>query len=81
MSHVAKLVEVRKKEGETTPAMLRRFTRRVQQSGILLSARKLKFHRPKLGKRLLRERALRRTQRVKERARLEKLGKLDKDDK
>lgn len=75
------MVEVRKKEGETTPAMLRRFTRRVQQSGILLSARKLKFYHPKLKKRLLRERALRRMKRVKERARLEKLGKLNKDEK
>ncbi|MEK7541460.1 MAG: hypothetical protein AAB533_01280 [Patescibacteria group bacterium] len=69
------MVEVRKREHETTAAMLRRFTRRVQQSGILLHARKLKFHKGKTTKRQSRERALRRIVLARERARLEKLGK------
>ncbi len=60
--------------------MLRRFTRRVQQSGVLLNARRTKFYHPKPKKRLMRERALRRIKRVKERERLEKLGKLKKDE-
>jgi len=75
------MVEVRKKEGETTPAMLRRFTRRVQLSGVLLSARKTKFHRSKPTKRLVRERALRRIAKRKEISRLEKLGKLKREEK
>ena len=75
------MVEVRRREHETAPAMLRRFTRRIQQSGVLLSARKLRVYKPKLTKRAVRQRALRRVQMAKERARLEKLGKLPADDK
>lgn len=70
------MVEVRRRENETTGAMLRRFTRRVQQSGILLRARKGRFYNPKSTKRVVRERALRRIVLQKERVRLEKLGKL-----
>lgn len=69
------MVEVRKREHETTGALLRRFTRRVQQSGVLVQARKLKFYKNKATKRQARERALRRIALAKERARLEKLGK------
>lgn len=55
--------------------MLRRFTRRMQHSGILIHARKLKFRTSKPTKRRVRERALRRIGIMKERVRLEKLGK------
>jgi len=74
------MVEVRKKEGETSAAMLRRFTRRIQLSGVLIRARQTKFYRPKLKKRLVREKALRRIKRIKETERLEKLGKLRKEE-
>lgn len=70
------MVEVRKRENETVGAMLRRFTRRVQQSGILIRARKMRFYEGKLTKRAVHERALRRNILTKERTRLEKLGKL-----
>lgn len=73
------MVEVRRRENETVGAMLRRFTRRIQQSGTLISARKLRFHQDKPTKRAVRDRALRRIKVNKERARLEKLGKLDDD--
>ena len=69
------MVEVRKREHETTAAMLRRFTRRVQQSGILIHTRRAKFYKSKPTKREARERALRRIGLAKERLRLEKLGK------
>ena len=75
------MVEVRKREHETTGAMVRRFTRRVQQSGILVQARKLKFHKGKPTKRQSRESALRRITLSKERTRLEKLGKAPPDKK
>ncbi len=75
------MVEVRRRENETTGAMLRRFTRRVQQSGILIRARKMRFYEPKSTKRAVREKALRRIQVKKERERLEKLGKLPLDEK
>lgn len=75
------MVEVKRRDGETVGGMLRRFTRRMQQSGVLLRARKLRFYVPKLTKRAMRERALRRLGVAKERERLDKLGKLDEDEK
>ena len=74
------MVEVKRRERETTGAMLRRFTRRVQQSGVLLNARKKRFYKGKPTKRTIRDSALRRIGIKKERAMLEKLGKL-KDEK
>ena len=56
--------------------MLRRFTRRVQQSGILINARRLKSYKPARSKRQTREHALRREKKTAERNRLDKLGKL-----
>jgi len=73
------MLEVRRKENETVGALLRRFTRRVQQSGVLIGARKLKFHAAKPTKRAVRVRALRRIIKQKERVRLEKLGKAEKE--
>ncbi|RJQ35983.1 30S ribosomal protein S21 [Candidatus Parcubacteria bacterium] len=70
------MVYVKRKERETTASMLRRFTRRVQQSGVLLRARKGRFFVPKPSRRAVRERALRRIQVQKERTKLVKLGKL-----
>jgi len=69
-------VEVKKRKNETTGAMFRRFTRSVQQSGVLLGARKRKSYKPKLTKRSVRERALRKLKILKERERLIKLGKI-----
>ncbi|MBI3273758.1 MAG: 30S ribosomal protein S21 [Candidatus Colwellbacteria bacterium] len=75
------MVEVKRKSGESTAAMIRRFTRRVQKSGILLRARKERFYQPKPKKRRLREKALRRAEVAREHERLSKLGKLPEDQK
>ena len=74
------MVEVKRRQNETTGAMLRRFTRRVQQSGILIQARKIKFYKHKPTRRAMRERALRRGQKMKEIERLKKLGKYKEDE-
>lgn len=73
------MVYVKRKERESTAAMLRRFSRRVQASGVLMRARKSRFYQPKFTKRALRERALRRAAAVKEHERLAKLGKLPEE--
>lgn len=75
------MVEVRRKEGETVGAMLRRFTRRVQLSGVLVATRKHHYYVGAPTKRALRARALRRIKKVKEIERLKKLGKLGDEDK
>jgi len=69
-------IEVRKKERETTQNLLRRFTRRIQQSGVLLRARRSRFYVPTLTKRQKKLSALRRIGTQKEREKLYKLGKL-----
>ncbi|MDO8585258.1 MAG: bS21 family ribosomal protein [bacterium] len=38
-------VEVRKKEGESASSLLYRFTKKVQQSGVLKEAKKRRFHK------------------------------------
>lgn len=70
------MVYVKRKDRETAAAMLRRFSRRVQASGVLLRARKSRFYAPKLTRRVRRERALRRLAAARERERLAKLGKI-----
>lgn len=70
------MVYTKRRDRETTASLLRRFTRRVQQSGVLVRARKVRFYGSKPTKRALRERALRRMAKRKERERLLKLGKL-----
>lgn len=70
------MVYAKRKDRETVGAMLRRFTRRVQASGVLIRARRTRFYQSKPTKRARRERALRRRALAEERARLVKLGKL-----
>lgn len=69
-------IEVKKKEGESTPSLLRRFSRRIQQSGVLIRARKGRFYISEPTKRQKKLGALRRIEIQKEREKLYKLGKL-----
>lgn len=75
------MVEVRRKEKETFGAMLRRFTRRVQLSGVLRESRKTRFFIKPPSKTAKKASALRRIELRRERARLEKLGKLKEETK
>jgi len=70
------LVEVKKKDGESFESLLRRFNRRIQQSGVLVRARKIRFFEPPKSKRLVREDARRRAQIKRRREELKKSGKL-----
>ena len=70
------VVYVVKKDRETSSAMLRRFTRIIQQSGVLLQARKSNFYNPSPNKLARKASALRRLKARKERERLVKLGKV-----
>lgn len=70
------MVEIKKKPRETTSSMLRRFTQRVRESGILVNAKKSKFQQPTKSRNIRRIEALERERRRKEQQRLKKLGKL-----
>ena len=55
--------------------MLRRFSRRIQQSGIVMRARKLRYHEKPASVRAEKERAIRRIRVKAEAIKMEKLGK------
>jgi len=69
-------VEVKRKRGESFEAMLRRFNRRLQLSGKILQAKKVRFHHGKQNKSELKNSALRRLELQRQYERLEKQGML-----
>lgn len=72
-------IEVKKKQGETTRSLLRRFSRRIQQSGLLIRARKARFREREKSKRERRDSALRRVRIGKEKEKLRKMGLLEEE--
>ncbi len=70
------MVEVKKKEGESFESLLRRFNRKIQQSGVLVRARKTRFFEAPKSKRFVREDARRRADLKEKREELKKSGKL-----
>ncbi len=73
------MIEVRKKDKETSESLLRRFSRRVQQSGVLVHARKSRFRKDEKSKREKRNEALYKIKIRKEIDKLKKLGKFDEE--
>jgi len=71
------MIEVRKKDRETTESLLRRFSRRIQQSGVLVRARKTRFRLEGKSKTEKRQEALYKVKIRKEINKLKKLGKFD----
>ena len=70
------MIEVKKKEGESSNAMLFRFTRRIKRSGVLKESNKRRFRGRTTSKRSRRISALHRGQKKAEIARAKKLGVL-----
>lgn len=71
------MVQVTRRERETTGALIRRFSRKVQRSGVLLQARKIRFRARKPNREERRRSAQRRSVIQTEREILFKLGKLE----
>lgn len=67
-------LNVRRKERETSQSLIRRFSRRVRKSGILIQARKNKFHKRSKSRQMKKRAALRREELKKEYERREKMG-------
>lgn len=74
------MVEVKRKKGESFEALLRRFSRRIQQSGRILQAKKVRFRKPEGSKNAQRDAALRRQYLSARREYLLKSGKLKEED-
>lgn len=69
------VLEVEKQERETGQSLVRRFTRRMQQSGVLHKVRQNRFHKRVKSKNAVKEAALRREESRKEYARMKKMSK------
>ena len=72
-----KMINVRKKDKETSESLIRRFSRRVQQSRILMQARKARFQEEEKSKAEKRKEALYKIKIKKEIDKLKKMGKFD----
>jgi len=73
------MVEVKRKPNESTGSLLRRFSRFVQQSGVLVKAKKSQFRAKKLNERKEKQAAIMGLHLRELRKRLEKLGKYDEE--
>ncbi|MCK4591918.1 MAG: 30S ribosomal protein S21 [Candidatus Pacebacteria bacterium] len=73
------MIEVKKKDNESIGSLLRRFSKKVQQSGLLLQARSSRFKDKNLSRTERRKSALRRKEITSEKEKLRKLGKLEED--
>jgi len=71
------MVYVRKRDDESSESLVRRFSRKVQESGVLLQAKKVQYFERKKSRQRVREEAQRRTELQTERDRLIKLGEID----
>ena len=71
------MVEVKKKDHESVEGLLRRFKKKVQQSGILYRARNRRYYERPKNRRQRREDALKRKELREEKEYLRKIGKLD----
>ena len=74
-------IAIKKRNGENTRSLLRRFSRRIQQSGILIRARKARFYEKDRSKRERRSSAIRRERVKGEKEKLKKLGLLEEEEK
>lgn len=75
------MIELKKKEKESTLNLLRRFTKKVRQSGVLLKARKNKFRVRAKNKLKVKNSALRRERLRELRAEMAKLGEINPGEK
>ena len=73
------MVDAKRKKNESFESLLRRFNKRLQQSGKLILARKIKFYEKSKNKRAFKEYALYRKKSREKREFLKKIGLLKED--
>lgn len=75
------MLEVKRRKGETFDSLLRRFQRRVQSSGKVLQAKKVRFHAKDPNRNKRRDSALRRVEKRENYEYLSKTGQLKEEPK
>jgi ribosomal protein S21 len=73
------MVEVRRKQNESIGSLMRRFNRFVQQSGVLVKAKKSQFRQKPMTERKEKNSAIMGMHLSELRKRLQKMGKYDED--
>ena len=73
------MIQVRKRDREAPESLIRRFSRRVQQSGVLQRVRKMRFRLEEKSRTKRRDEAIYKVRIRKEITKLKKLGKFDED--
>lgn len=73
------MIEVKRKDRESSENLIRRFSRRVQQSGVLVQARRSRFRTDEKSKREMREGAMYKAKVKKIVGKLKKIGKFDEE--
>ena len=71
------MVEVKRKDNESFESLMRRFSKKIIQSGRVIQAKKIRFHQKPLNQRARKLKAMRREDIKKQREYLRKIGKLD----
>jgi len=74
------VIEVKRKDGESVETLLRRFSKKVQQSGLILRTKKRRFFEPAKSKREQKVEALRRITIRGRKEYLRKTGQLQDED-
>ncbi|MDP3985981.1 MAG: 30S ribosomal protein S21 [Candidatus Veblenbacteria bacterium] len=74
------MIEVKRRDSESVESLLRRFSKRIQQSGVIVRTKKRRFFATPKTKREQREDALRRTAIRARREYLRKTGQLSEED-
>jgi len=69
------VIEVKRKEGESANAFIYRFTKKMQQSGVLKESKRRRFHTRATNKRGRRDSTLYRIAKKKEMEQQKKIGK------
>lgn len=69
------MVEVKRKDRESIEGMIRRFTKKLQQSGNIYRARRMRFHQKTKSRAVLKEEAKRKNMIMERREHLKKLGR------
>lgn len=73
------MAEVKRKKTESFESLLRRFHKKLQQSGRLIQSRKIRYHEKPKNRTRSKKDALRRLTMTEQREYLKKIGKLKED--
>ncbi len=73
------MTEFKRKKGESFESFLRRFNKRLQQSGKLIQARQVQYRQPRINKTQQKKRALVGMKLKSQREYLKKIGKLKEE--